>query len=70
MTCRHGPDNLEYKAALERELKQLEDEGLWRCVAVTEVENWIRSVSAAGDYVSGSVYLYKKVYKAQCTTKV
>ncbi|KAM6911565.1 methyltransferase-like protein 27 [Lycodopsis pacificus] len=40
MACRESVDNLEYKAALERELKQMEEEGLWSCVAVTEVENW------------------------------
>ncbi|XP_070773742.1 methyltransferase-like protein 27 [Enoplosus armatus] len=63
MTSRHGSDNLEYKASLERELKQMEEEeGLWSCVAVTEVENWARAVSADGDsFVSGFVYLYKKV---------
>ncbi|XP_056252921.1 methyltransferase-like protein 27 [Seriola aureovittata] len=62
MTCRHGHDNLPYKAALERELKQMEEEGLWSCVAVTEVENWAREVSGAeGSYISGSVYLYKKL---------
>ncbi|XP_060911392.1 methyltransferase-like protein 27 isoform X2 [Labrus mixtus] len=62
MTCRHGEDNMEYKASLERELKEMEVEGLWSCVAVTEKENWSKSVKAAGDsYISGSVYLYKKL---------
>lgn len=61
MTCNNGPDNREYKAALERELKKLEEEGLWCCVAVTERENWIKSLSAAGDYISASVYIYRKV---------
>ncbi|XP_041658082.1 methyltransferase-like protein 27 [Cheilinus undulatus] len=62
MTCRHGEDNLEYKAALEREHKQMEEEGLWSCVAVTEVKNWSRSVTdAGGSYISGSIYLYKKL---------
>lgn len=61
LSCRHGPDNMEYTAALEREVKQMEDEGLWRCVAVTPVEKWLRSAIASGDYVPGSLYLYKKV---------
>ncbi|GAA6223867.1 methyltransferase-like protein 27 isoform X1 [Lates japonicus] len=62
MTCRHGHDNVEYKAALEHELRRMEEEGLWSCVAVTEVENWARAVSEAGDgYVPGSVYLYRKL---------
>lgn len=63
MTCRHSPDNLEYRTALERELKQMEDEGLWSCVAVTEVEKWIRGVPAVqgDDFSSGYVYLYKKL---------
>ncbi|XP_074466235.1 methyltransferase-like protein 27 [Sebastes fasciatus] len=63
MTCRHSPDNLEYITALERELEQMQDEGLWSRVAVTEVENFVRGVSAAqgDDYSSGYVYLYKKL---------
>lgn len=52
---------MEYTAALEREAKQMEDEGLWKCVAVTPVEKWLRSAIASGDYVPGSLYLYKKV---------
>ncbi|XP_071362107.1 methyltransferase-like protein 27 [Trachinotus anak] len=62
MTTRSNRDNLEYKAALERELKQMEEEGLWRCVEVTEVEDWERAVSEQEDgYISGAVYLYKKL---------
>ncbi|XP_028277928.1 methyltransferase-like protein 27 [Parambassis ranga] len=62
MVCGHGYNNLEYKADLERELKEMEEEGHWSCVEVLESENWARSASGAGDtYTSGSVYLYKKV---------
>ncbi|CAK6971437.1 methyltransferase-like protein 27 [Scomber scombrus] len=62
MTTRSNHDNLEYKAALGRELKQMEEEGLWSCVDVTEVEDWERAVSEQEDgYISGSVYLYKKL---------
>lgn len=62
MTCRHGHDNLEYKAALERELKQMEEEGLWGCVSVTEVENWEKAASEQEQgYISGTVYFYKKL---------
>lgn len=62
MTTRSNHDNLEYKAALEHELKQMEEEGLWSCVQVTEVEDWERAVSEQEDgYISGSVYLYKKL---------
>ncbi|KAM7374434.1 hypothetical protein PAMP_007091 [Pampus punctatissimus] len=62
MTTRSNHDNLEYKAALERELKQMEEEGLWCCVDVTDVEDWERAVSEEEDgYISGSVYLYKKL---------
>ncbi|XP_053187504.1 methyltransferase-like protein 27 [Scomber japonicus] len=62
MTTRSNHDNLEYKAALDRELKQMEEEGLWSCVEVTEVEDWERAVSEQEDgYISGSVYLYKKL---------
>ncbi|XP_070699933.1 methyltransferase-like protein 27 [Pempheris klunzingeri] len=62
MTTRSNKDNLEYKAALECELKRMEEEGLWTCVDVTEVEDWERAVSEVEDgYISGAVYLYKKL---------
>ncbi|XP_035998872.1 methyltransferase-like protein 27 [Fundulus heteroclitus] len=62
MTTRSNHDNLEYKAALESELKQMEEEELWTCLEVTEVEDWERAVSEQEDgYISGAVYLYKKL---------
>lgn len=62
MTTRGNRDNVGYKAALERELKQMEHEGLWICVEVTEVEEWERAVSVQEHgYISGAVYLYKKL---------
>ncbi|KAK9536512.1 hypothetical protein VZT92_006287 [Zoarces viviparus] len=62
MTTRRNHANVEYKAALERELKQMEAEGLWTCVEVAEVEDWERGVSEEEvGYVSGAVYLYKKL---------
>lgn len=62
MTTRSNLTNKEYKAALERELKQMEEEGLWACVEVTEVEDWERAVSEQEDgYISGAVYMYKKL---------
>uniref|UniRef100_A0A7N8WMD7 Uncharacterized protein n=1 Tax=Mastacembelus armatus TaxID=205130 RepID=A0A7N8WMD7_9TELE len=61
MTCRGGRDNLEYKADLERELKRMEVERLWSCVAVTEVKQWQRDMSELeNSYISGSVYFYNK----------
>uniref|UniRef100_G3QB50 Methyltransferase like 27 n=1 Tax=Gasterosteus aculeatus aculeatus TaxID=481459 RepID=G3QB50_GASAC len=39
MTTRSNRDNVDYKASLERELKQMEDEGLWTCLEVAEVED-------------------------------
>ncbi|XP_051258196.1 methyltransferase-like protein 27 [Dicentrarchus labrax] len=62
MTTRSNCDNVDYKVSLERELKQMEEEGLWTCVDVTEVEDWERAVSEQEDgYTSGAVYLYKKL---------
>lgn len=62
MTTRSNSDNLDYKAALERELKQMEDEGQWTCVEVAEVEEWERAVSEQEEgYISGAVYIYKKL---------
>lgn len=62
MTTRSNRDNVEYKAALERELKQMEQEGLWTCIEATEVEDWERAVSEQEHgYIPGTVYLYKKI---------
>lgn len=61
MTTRHGPDDLVYTAALEREQKRMEDEGLWKCVAVTPVEKWLRSMAGEPGYIPGSVYVYEKL---------
>ncbi|XP_029030260.1 methyltransferase-like protein 27 [Betta splendens] len=62
MTTRSNHDNLEYKAALEREMKQMEVDELWRCVEVTEVEEWERAVSAEEDgYITGVIYIYRKL---------
>ncbi|KAF3705722.1 Methyltransferase-like protein 27 [Channa argus] len=62
MTTRSNHENQEYKAILERELKQMEEEGLWSCVEVTEVADWERAVSKEEEgYISGAVYLYKKL---------
>ncbi|KAM6907272.1 methyltransferase-like protein 27 [Xenentodon cancila] len=62
MTTRSNCDNLEYKAALESELRQMEEEGLWTCVEVTEVDEWEKAVSEQEDgYISGAVYLYKRI---------
>ncbi|XP_020491195.3 methyltransferase-like protein 27 isoform X3 [Labrus bergylta] len=62
MTTRSNHDNLVYKAALECELEQMEEQGLWSSVEVTEVEKWERGVSDKEDgYIPGVVYLYKKL---------
>ncbi|XP_072230942.1 methyltransferase-like protein 27 [Leuresthes tenuis] len=62
MTTRSNQDNLEYKATLERELRQMEQEGLWACVEVAEEKDWERAVSEQEvGYISGAVYLYKKL---------
>ncbi|XP_030602567.1 methyltransferase-like protein 27 isoform X2 [Archocentrus centrarchus] len=62
MTTRSNQDNQEYKGRLDAELKQMEKEGLWTCVEVTEVEDWERAVTEHEDgYISGAVYLYKKL---------
>lgn len=62
MTTRSNSDNLEYKAALEDELKQMEREGLWTCLKVSEVEKWERAVSETEQgYITGVVYLYQKL---------
>ncbi|KAM8742524.1 methyltransferase-like protein 27 isoform 2-T2 [Acanthopagrus schlegelii] len=62
MTTRSNDDNLQYKSSLERELKQMEEEGLWTCVERSQVEDWERAVSEQEHgYISGVVYIYKKL---------
>ncbi|XP_030010205.1 methyltransferase-like protein 27 [Sphaeramia orbicularis] len=62
MTTRSNLDNVEYKKALDQELKKMEEEGIWSCVEVVNVDNWERAVSEQEDgYISGTVYAYKKL---------
>ncbi|XP_038144399.1 methyltransferase-like protein 27 isoform X2 [Cyprinodon tularosa] len=62
MTTRSNHHNLKYKASLEREMRQMEEEELWTCVEITDVDNWERAVSEQEEgYISGAVYLYKKL---------
>ena len=61
MTTRANRGNLEYKAALERELRLMEEEGLWSAVEVTEEREFERAVSEHEEgYISGNIYLYRK----------
>uniref|UniRef100_UPI003AAEC440 methyltransferase-like protein 27 isoform X1 n=1 Tax=Centroberyx gerrardi TaxID=166262 RepID=UPI003AAEC440 len=54
MTTRVDEENAEYKAALESELKRMEDEGLWRRVEVPEVKEWEKAVSEHEEgYITG-----------------
>lgn len=61
MTTRGNFDNIKYKVCLESELKQMEQDGLWTRVEVTEVEDWELAVSEEENgYIPGTVYLYQK----------
>ncbi|XP_049598916.1 methyltransferase-like protein 27 [Syngnathus scovelli] len=62
MTTRANLDNLEYKAALEGEMKQMEKEGLWSRVDVTVVTQFERGVTDHEKaYIPGAVYLFQKL---------
>ncbi|XP_074528676.1 methyltransferase-like protein 27 [Halichoeres trimaculatus] len=62
LTTRGNQDNLDFKAALEQELKQMEEDGFWSCVEVTKVDKWEMAVSEKEEgYIPGAVYLYKKL---------
>lgn len=61
MTTRHGPDDLVYTDELHREQKKMEAEGLWSCVNITRVENWLKSITAEPGFIPGSVYIYRKL---------
>lgn len=61
MTTRGNHDNVAYKTSLEHELDQMEGEGLWCRVGVTEVQDWERAVSEQDEgYIPGAVYLYQR----------
>ncbi|MBN3308296.1 MET27 protein, partial [Amia calva] len=61
MTTRGNTSDEEYKDRLESLLAEMESEGLWGPVSVTEVKELIRagSVQESG-YIPGHVYLYRK----------
>ncbi|XP_077448232.1 methyltransferase-like protein 27 isoform X2 [Stigmatopora argus] len=62
MTGKGDGENQSYKAALEGEMKQMEDGGLWRRVDVTNVNSWQRDlIDEQKEYMSGCVYLYQKL---------
>lgn len=62
VTSREGEDNMKYKAALEQELKRMEEEQLVVCVKNKHVQNWEKSSLPNEDrYIAGTVYLYKKL---------
>ncbi|XP_061607174.1 methyltransferase-like protein 27 isoform X2 [Phyllopteryx taeniolatus] len=62
MTAKCDSENLDYKAALEGEMKQMEDEGLWRRVDVIHVTEWQRGVTDhERGYIPGCVYLFEKL---------
>ncbi|XP_077402069.1 methyltransferase-like protein 27 [Vanacampus margaritifer] len=62
VTTRGNRDNAGYKAALEGEMKQMEEEGLWRRVEVTDVSEFQREVSDDEDgYTPGCVYLFQRL---------
>lgn len=62
LTTRSNLDNLVYKASLERELKVLEEQGLWRQVEIVTVDQWERAVSHQEQgYIPGVVYLYQRL---------
>ncbi|XP_068600364.1 methyltransferase-like protein 27 [Brachionichthys hirsutus] len=61
MTARNAQDSSDVKSALEHELKQMVEEGLITCVAVTEEKEWLKLSSGEGHGDdSGVVYLYRK----------
>ncbi|KAM9782364.1 methyltransferase-like protein 27 [Syngnathus typhle] len=62
MTTRANLDNLSYKEDLEGEMKQMEDEGLWRRVDVTVVKEFERGVTDHEiAYIPGSIYVFRKL---------
>ncbi|XP_071759842.1 methyltransferase-like protein 27 [Centroberyx gerrardi] len=58
------------KADLEKEFQLMEEEGLWTCVEAKEKDKYMRNVHSNNkrdvqeeEYISGSVYLYRKSLK-------
>ncbi|CAJ1061266.1 methyltransferase-like protein 27 [Xyrichtys novacula] len=54
-----------YKECLERELQQMEEEGLWTHVASEEMKDYMMDVSNKQEdkYLGGTMYLYRKSLK-------
>ncbi|XP_071395027.1 methyltransferase-like protein 27 [Centroberyx affinis] len=63
----------QFKADLEKEFQLMEEEGLWTCVEAKETDKYMRNVYDINmrdmrdvqeeEYISGSVYLYRKSIK-------
>ncbi|XP_068187942.1 methyltransferase-like protein 27 [Antennarius striatus] len=58
MTARNASDSSDIKATLDRDLKQMVEEGLITCVEIAEEKEWHRLEHG---YTTGVVYLYKKL---------
>lgn len=66
MTTRANPDNLQYKAELERLLEAMCGDARLAQVCVTEVQDWERAVQEhETGYIPGAVYLYRKALATQ-----
>ncbi|XP_077361151.1 methyltransferase-like protein 27 isoform X2 [Festucalex cinctus] len=62
MTTRANHDNAIFKVALEAEMKQMEEEGLWRRVEVADVSEFQYNVTDNEDgYNPGCVYLFQRL---------
>ncbi|CAH2219684.1 Williams-Beuren syndrome chromosomal region 27 isoform X1 [Pelobates cultripes] len=66
LTTRSNTSNLQYKAELEHELAALQSSGLCDCITIQNIEKWEKATSeqevqGESDYISGVIYLYKKM---------
>ncbi|XP_063299690.1 methyltransferase-like protein 27 isoform X2 [Pelobates fuscus] len=66
LTTRSNTSNLQYKAELEHELAALQSLGLCDCITTQNIEKWEKATSkqevqGESDYISGVIYLYKKM---------
>ncbi|XP_030078477.1 methyltransferase-like protein 27 isoform X2 [Microcaecilia unicolor] len=65
LTTRTNHSNLQYKSELQERLQDLESTELWERVTVLDVKEWekatsMEEASPGSDFISGTVYLYRK----------
>ncbi|XP_033836572.1 methyltransferase-like protein 27 [Periophthalmus magnuspinnatus] len=54
------PDHFSYTQDLHSELRSMEQEGLWKCLELRQVEHYLSDPHQPQGVIQGSVYIYQK----------